>query len=402
VFDRIAALVARHAKAVLLVWVVAAGLLVALAPPFAEVATQDERAFLGSGAPSVIAAKRVFELWPEDEFTLSAAVVVTRDGGLTPRDRAFLRDTEAWLNGPEAPENVRLTQTAFSRPELRDALTSPDGRASIMVVGFTTPPFEPATNEAVATIRQRVAQTKPAGAAVHVTGNAGVGADQNAAIQTGIHRTTLITLVLVTAILLWVYRSPVAPLVPLLTIGLAFTVARSLVALIAAAGLTVSALVETFMVVIVFGAGTDYCLFIVSRYKEELLAHGADARRTLVATMAIIGGVIASSAATVIVGFGSQSVAQFGMFRTMGPAMAIAVAITLVAGLTLTPALLRLFGTWAFWPRRLGAADAGPAPAAEDIPVAGPAAAGTSPAPASGKRSGGRKGRRALPETEAG
>ena len=87
-------------------------------------------------------------------------------------------------------------------------------------------------------------------------------------------RTTVITLVLVVAILVWIYRSPVAPLVPLTTIGVAFAVSLGVISFLAQAGLKVSALVETFMVVIVLGAGTDYCLFIVSRYKEELAEHG--------------------------------------------------------------------------------------------------------------------------------
>ena len=106
---------------------------------------------------------------------------------------------------------------------------------------------------------------------------------------------------------------------------------------------------ETFMVVMVFGAGTDYCLFVVSRYREEL-EHGDPPRESLRRTMGVVGAVITASAATVIVGFLSQTTARFGMYRTFGPAMGIAIFITLVAGLTLTPALLRLAGRLAFWP----------------------------------------------------
>ena len=382
-FERIAAFVARHAKLVALAWFLLAGALFAVAPNFEDVATQDTSAFLGESAPSVEGAIRIYELWPEDEFNQAGALVVARQGGLTPADREFLRRTEAWLNSPEAPENVRLTQSPFSRPELADALSSEDGEAIIMVVGFTTPPFEPATNEAVATIRERTKREAPEGLEVHLTGNAGVGADQNAAIKTAVDRTTVITLILVIAILLWIYRSPVAPLVPLTTIGVSFAVSLGVISLLAQAGLKVSALVQTFMVVIILGAGTDYCLFIVSRFKEEL-ARGDEARRTLIGTMAIIGGVIASSAATVIVGFGTQGVARFGMFRTMGPAMAIAVAITLVAGLTLTPALLRILGRRVFWPQKIGVR----LPGQEE--VAEPPALEPAPAKPGSKR-GGRK-----------
>jgi putative drug exporter of the RND superfamily len=374
-FQRIATFVARHAKLVALAWFLLAGVLMATAPKFEDVATQDTSAFLGNQAPSVEGAIRIYELWPDDEFSQSAAIVLRRESGLTRTDLGFVRETEAWLNSEDAPRNVRLTQTPFSRPELREVLTSEDGTAMIMVVGFTTPPFEPVTNEAVATIRDRVATEKPEGLEAHVTGNAGVGADQSEAIRTAVDRTTIITLFLVVGILLWIYRSPVAPLVPLTTIGVSFAVSLGVISFLAQAGLKVSALVQTFMVVIVLGAGTDYCLFIVSRYKEEL-AEGGEARRTLIGTMTIIGGVIASSAATVIVGFGTQGVARFGMFRTMGPAMAIAVAITLVAGLTLTPALLRILGTRTFWPQKVGLrfpADLEPAEAVAASEAASPA-----------------------------
>jgi predicted RND superfamily exporter protein len=105
-------------------------------------------------------------------------------------------------------------------------------------------------------------------------------------------------------------------------------------------------------VLIVFGAGTDYCLFLVSRYREDLAA-GESTGATVRRTSRVIGPVLAASAATVIVGFLAQLSAQFGLFRTMGPALAIAVAIALLAGLTLTPALLRVAGRHVFWPTPL-------------------------------------------------
>jgi putative drug exporter of the RND superfamily len=352
---RIARYVARFAWPVAGAWVLATVALVLTAPPLKEVATQDNAAFLSDSAPSVEGARTLARIWPEDELSNTGALVVRREGGLTDGDRAWIQDVEEWLRSPEAPDSVLRTQSAFSRPELRDSLSSEDGTTSIVVIGFSRPPFTPITNEAVEAIRRRVIPDAPEGLAVHLTGNAGVGADQSAAIDRSVEQTTVITLVLVILILLWVYRSPIAPLVPLATVGVALAVSRGLVGLMAQAGLEVSALVETFMVVIVFGAGTDYCLFVVSRYKEELsggLDDGRPRRAVLVGTMAVIGGVIASSAATVIVGFASQGVAEFGMYRTTGPAMAVAVLVTLAAGLTLTPALLAILGRWAFWPWR--------------------------------------------------
>jgi putative drug exporter of the RND superfamily len=353
---RIARFVSRFPWPVAAAWALATAVLVIAAPPLRDVATQDNAAFLSEQAPSVEGGRVLARIWPEDEVGNTGALVFRRPDGLTDRDRAWIRDTEAWLRSDRAPEAVLRTQSVYSRPELRDALQSEDGTTTIVVIGFSRPPFTPITNEAVEAIRDQVIPAAPEGLRVHLTGNAGVGADQASAIDRSVEQTTVITLILVVLILLWVYRSPIAPLVPLVTVAVALGVSRGLVALMATTGLEVSALVETFMVVIVFGAGTDYCLFVVSRYKEELGLHqeGEDPPRrpVLVGTMVVIGGVIASSAATVVVGFASQGVAEFGLYRTTGPAMAVAVLITLAAGLTLTPALLAILGRRAFWPWR--------------------------------------------------
>ena len=353
-WGRLASFVSRHAIATILLWAALAAFLSAVAPPFADVAVQDQSAFLGRNAPSLAAAERIKELWPREEFNEAAIVVLSRKQRLREADRRYARRLERWLNGPRAPRNVSVTVSPFSRPEFRDILNARNGRALLVVVGFTTSPFEPATNEAVARVREHVGSSQRGGLSVHVTGAAGIGADQGTALERAVHRTTIITLVLVIVILLWVFRSPVAPAVPLATIGLAYLVAGSLVALLAGAGLEVSSIVETFMVVFVFGAGTDYCLFILSRFREEL-EHRREARSTLVITMTVVGAVIASSAATVIAAFATQGVADFGLFRTTGPALAIATLVTLLAGQTLTPAFLSILGPRTFWPHRFDA-----------------------------------------------
>lgn len=358
-FERVGRLAARHFVWVILAWLVVGGLLKAVAPPLEEVLTFDSTAFLNEDAPSLKAEEAAERLFGE-EFGDGAAIVFERAPRLTGEDLAYLDRLESWLRGPAAPEEVKLTRSVRTDPDLERFLASADGAATILIVQFTTPPFEPPTTAAVQAIRAHVAQTKPAGLTVHVTGEAGVGADQDASIRESVDRTTIITLALVILILLWVYRSPVTVLVPLLTIGVALLVSQGVIALLADAGMKVSSLVETFMVVIIFGAGTDYCLFIISRFREDV-ARSHEYRKTLVATLAVVGGVVASSAGTVIVGFVSQGSARFGMFRTTGPAMGIAVLVTLVAGLTLTPALMRAFGRLLFWPahpERFGAPEA--------------------------------------------
>jgi RND superfamily putative drug exporter len=349
VFERLGRLATRRFVWIILAWVVVAAIVHSVAPQLRDVATYDETAFLTADAESIRAVDVLAENWPADEFGNSAAIVITHDGGLRPGDMAYVDSLETWLRSGQAPKVVRGTQSVRTRPELGDVLSSKDSTTTIMIVQFDTPPFEPPTNDAVVEIRKHVEQTRPQDLTVHVTGNAGVAADQSNTIQESISRTTVITLVLVVLILLWVYRSPVTLGVPLLTIGISFIVAQGLVALLAQAGMKVSSLVETFMIVIIFGAGTDYCLFVISRFREEV-GRSHEYKKTLTTTVAVVGAVIASSAGTVIVGFTAQGVAKFGMFRTVGPAMAVAVGVTLIAGLTLTPALMRAFGKRLFWP----------------------------------------------------
>ena len=125
-----------------------------------------------------------------------------------------------------------------------------------------------------------------------------------------------------------------------MTIGAAFLVSRGLLGFLAQGGWKLSSVLDSFIVVLVFGVGTDYTIFMISRFREELARNDrADAVKV---TISRISAVIAASAATVIVGLASMVVARFGMIQTTGPALAIAVFVTLLAGLTLTPSLTAL------------------------------------------------------------
>lgn len=105
----------------------------------------------------------------------------------------------------------------------------------------------------------------------------------------------------------------------------------------------ISSLLDSLLVVLIFGVGTDYALFLISRFREEV-GQGNGRVEALVRTVSKIGPVITASAGTVIVGMLGMMVASFGMTRTNGPAMALSIAVTLLASLSLTPALLHLFG----------------------------------------------------------
>lgn len=356
---RVVAFIERRAGLVLGFWVVAAIGLTLVAPSLNDVGSSDTADFLPADAPSQQADALLAKLFPGDPTRDASIVVFARQRGLTDGDRAYMAKFSTTLTTGSLHKDVKALQSTASSPELAAFLRSPDGKAELMVVSMTAAPFSSTGTAAVERLRDYLADTAPEGLSHHVTGIGGLAADQAQGVVESFDRTAIVTVVLVLLILFLIYRSIVAALIPLVTIGLAFGVAQGLIGYAAQAGLKVNTMVGTFMVVMVFGAGTDYCLFLTSRYREEL--HAGDPIPTTVRrTTLVIGAVIAASAATVIVAFSSMFAADFGIFKTMGPSIGIAIAVTLVAGLTLTPALLRLAGDHAFWPRKMAAIRSAP------------------------------------------
>src|SRR5262249_49696268 len=108
---------------------------------------------------------------------------------------------------------------------------------------------------------------------------------------------------------------------------------------------------KVFAIVLLYGAGTDYCLFLISRYREEL-AIGTELHAAVSRSVTAVGGSLAASAGTVVCGLGLMGFAEFAKVRGAGPATALSLAVILLASLTLAPALLHLLGRHVFWPRK--------------------------------------------------
>jgi RND superfamily putative drug exporter len=190
------------------------------------------------------------------------------------------------------------------------------------------------------------------GLTFHITGPLGNAADSSKVFK-GIDSTLLYaTLAVVIVILLITYRSPVLWLLPVLSAGVALITAQAVVYLLAAhAGLTVNAQSAGILLVLVFGASTDYALLIVARYREELRRH--DRRHAAMAeALRRAGPAIIASGSTVIVAMLTLSVAELNSTKSLGPVLAIGVAVGMLAMITLLPALLVTFPRGVFWPYR--------------------------------------------------
>ena len=141
---------------------------------------------------------------------------------------------------------------------------------ALAVVTFNAVGTEPTTREALDAITDRAGQRRPTGVSTSMTGDAAIISAYDEATTKSLDSTTWITIILVILILLLVYRSPVSPLIPLVTIALAYVISRGVVAMLGNGVITISGYTNIFLLVILFGAGTDYCLFLISRFREEM------------------------------------------------------------------------------------------------------------------------------------
>ncbi|HEX3053859.1 MAG TPA: MMPL family transporter, partial [Aggregatilineaceae bacterium] len=187
---------------------------------------------------------------------------------------------------------------------------------------------------------------------VYHTGQAKINVEGDKVTLETLDRTLIITVALIIIFLLAIYRSPVSPLIPLFAVTMALIVTTGLLGLLADAGvLTIISQMNAFLIVVMYGAGTDYCMFLISRFREEMAGtHNVNAATQ--DTIHRVGETISSSAATVVVGFTAMAFSELGIFANTGPMLAVGIIVGLLAGLTLTPALLSLLGEKAFWPSK--------------------------------------------------
>ena len=384
-FKSLGDLAAHKAVVILLGWISLLVVCIWAAPDLSEVAQNGEFAFLPEAAASRVAEAKFKAAFPNDLNQSNIVLVVRReqDEGLQPEDYDFLSqsvipelhriaglptaeesdaDTDDEI-ASAATTTARIAQAidSFEDKRVGDLYISDNKQATSIVVSLRTEFLDQSNTDLVDKIEALVNKLKhtptntdepslPAGMEIALSGTATFGRDMIQESRKSAKSTEKWTVILVVGLLIIIYRAPALAMIPLITVAVSTIISMKLLILMAQAGwITLFNGIETYVTVLVYGAGVDYCLFLVARYREELDG-GLTIEDAVSGTLERVGAALTASAGTVVCGIGMMIFAEFGKFREAGIAISFGLTVCLCAALTLTPAILRLAGRFAFWP----------------------------------------------------
>jgi RND superfamily putative drug exporter len=337
IFRRVGDCVARWPMVVIGAWIAMAAALFVSFPSLSEMVREHPLSVMPADTPAMVTAQQMAKAFGQSESNNLLIVVLTDDKGLGPADENVYRSLVGKLR--QDTRDVVMLQDFLSTPALREAMTSKDHKAWLLPLGI---PAELA--DAYSRVHDIVKGTT-AGSSLtaNLTGPAATTNDLADVGDRDLHMIEIGTAVMVLAILLIVYRNPLTMLLPLITIGISLVTARGIVAGLAQHGLPVSYMTVVFMTAMMAGAGTDYAVFLISRYHDHLRL-GAESDQAMKRALTSVGKVITASAATVALTFLAMIFTRLGVLSTVGPALAISIGVVLLAAVTLLPAIIVLTG----------------------------------------------------------
>lgn len=328
-------------------WPIAIGLIVLtvvlflLAPNLTEQAEQAGSFQLSDEASSQIASRILTDADAADQ---TISLVMPLESELTDSMRETLEQMVADIEALGDP--VTSVLNPVESEELEEQLISEDRQTVLMPV--TVDGTDEEVNAVADTIRETII---PEDMTAYLTGEAIINNDVNISAQEGLKRTEIITVVLIFGLLLAVFRSIVTPFIPLVAVGISYLLSQSIVAFfIDWFGFPVSNYTQIFLVAILFGIGTDYCILLLSRYKEELSAgHGVE--QSIINTYKTAGRTLLISGIAVFIGFFAIGFAEFPIFKS-AVAVAVGIFVLLLVLYTIVPFFMSLLKEKLFWPSK--------------------------------------------------
>jgi RND superfamily putative drug exporter len=341
-FEALGRTVVRYRYLVVLLWIVLAVVSSKALPSASSEVNNDNTRFLPASAPSSKAAELAVPVEGGTSNDSQIFIVASRAGApLTALDEeAIVREVAS----------VRLVPLVLSAHQIG---TSSDGQATqILVEARVSPMDEPTQTTIVNRLQDTFARARaPDGLEFHLAGEVAT----NVANASGSNKTggtvQLFSILFILVLLLVIFRSILAPFLTLLPPVFALVISMRFIGGLGAHGLKISQITTLLLIILLIGAGTDYGLFLLFRVREEI-RNGLAPKEAVAHALVRVGESISASAGTVIVALLTLLFATFGIYNSLGVPLAVGVGVMLLAGLTLLPALLAIFGRAVFWPSK--------------------------------------------------
>lgn len=329
-------------------WVVVAAVLMFTAPNMSELIREKGQFSVPEGYSSTQAAAILNEAAAQkgEQQGSQIALVFYNPDGLGTTGKQEAEKAVKNLEADKEKLGILSILEPFSQPELSEKMISADGKTILTSLSIdqgdrTVKEMREDLNEALKSVNVEH----------YITGKGLIDEDTIESSQEGLKKSEYITVVFILLILFLVFRSFVAPFVPLLTVGISYIVSQQIVAfLVDGLDFPISTFTQIFMVAVMFGIGTDYCILLISRFKEEL-AHHENTWDAIIATYRTAGKTVLFSALAVLVGFIAIGFAQFMLYRS-AVAVAVGIAVMMLALVTIVPFFMAVLGKKLFWPSK--------------------------------------------------
>lgn len=337
----------RFRYLILAAWVAITVIFVLNQPDISSILGGKGEATLQEDSPSNVAQQMLDDMNSSNGDTL--IVVFHSANPLSAADMDAVSKGIDKLNAEKGSLKIKNLIDPFGTPSAKDQLISKD--KTTLMVQIT---YDVADRNRKEILDSFGAAVKDIPVEHYITGGPAIANDYMNTVNKGVEKSGAITIVFILIVLILMFRSPVTPIVSLLAVGISYMCSMGIVGLLNSAfGFPITNFTQMFIIVVLFGIGTDYHILLLNRFKEEL-SHGLSVDDAVIKSLRTSGKTILYSGLTVFMGFVSLSFVQFPVYRSAN-SVAIGIAILLLEILTLTPVFMKLFGPRLFWPSKASA-----------------------------------------------
>lgn len=331
---------------VIIAWITALAVLIFTSPNMGELVRENGQPQVPDGYSSSAAAHILKQMHEQNgtKDTVSTALVFHKKGGLTKGDFQKAKQAIRELKQHKKALGIESVTSLFDHPDLKNKLVSKDG--TTLLASLAIHLGQHSAKKEKSQLYKTLNNVK---LDHYFTGNWLIQEDYTDSTQKGLHQTEWITIIFILVVLLLVFRSVVAPLIPLITVGITFLASQAIIGfLVKWFGFPLSNFTQIFLVAILFGIGTDYCILLLNRLKEKLPKHES-VTDAVISTYKSSGRTMFFSGIAVLVGFSAIGLSTFSLYQS-AVGVAIGVAVLIIALVTIVPVLMVLLGTRLFWP----------------------------------------------------